>query len=155
MSARTTSIILIVVLCFYLLVAGAQAITLIGSGEPVAMGLGLGILILPLIGLWVVWRELQFGFGVQRMARQLEAEGGLPEDNLPRLEGGSIDRAAADAEFVLVEQATREDATNWRSWFRVAAAYDAAGDRKRARAAMRYALGVYQGKIIPSAELLD
>ena len=147
MSARLTVWILVGVLFFYLLVAGAQAVTLIGSGEPIAMGLGIGILILPLIGLWIIWREMQFGFGVQKMARELEAEGGLPVDNLPRSEGGSIDRAAADVEFAVVEQATRADSGNWRAWFRVAAAYDAAGDRKRARAAMRYALGVYEGKI--------
>lgn len=147
MSARTTVVILVAILVFYLVIAGAQAVALIGSGELVAMGLGIGILILPLIGLWIIWRELQFGFGVQKMARQLEAEGGLPVDNLTRTEGGSIDRTAADAEFALVEQATRADSGNWRAWFRVAAAYDAAGDRKRARGAMRYALGVYEGKI--------
>ena len=84
MSARTTVVILVVILVFYLVIAGAQAVALIGSGELVAMGLGIGILILPLIGLWIIWRELQFGFGVQKMARQLEAEGGLPVDNCGR-----------------------------------------------------------------------
>ncbi len=147
MNARTTAVVMVLVLIVYLVVAGAQAITLLGSGEPISMGLGLGLLILPLIGLWIIWREMQFGFGVQKMARQLEEEGGLPVDNLPRTEGGRIDRSAADAEFAVVEQTTRADPGNWRAWFRVAAAYDAAGDRKRARAAMRYALGVYEGKI--------
>ena len=34
---------------------------------------------------------------------------------------------------------------DWRSWFRLSCAYDAAGDRKRARASMRDAVRLFQG----------
>ena len=37
--------------------------------------------------------------GRRRLADQLEAEGWLPEDDLPRSPGGRIDREAADAQF--------------------------------------------------------
>jgi hypothetical protein len=70
--------------------------------------------------------------------------GGLPEDNLPRTPAGRIIREAADLEFEkyrLEAQAAPED---WRSWFRLSCAYDAAGDRKRARAAMRDAVRLFR-----------
>ena len=36
---------------------------------------------------------------------------------------------------------------DWRSWFRLSCAYDAAGDRKRARASMRDAVKLFRGKV--------
>ena len=44
-------------------------------------------------------RELLFGARTEQMAKVLEAEGGLPVDNLPRTPAGRIVRAAADQEF--------------------------------------------------------
>lgn len=154
MTAKRVTIIMVVILAFYGLVAVSQAITLITSGDAAAIGVGVGLLILPLILIWVVWRELSFGVGVQNMARQLELEGGLPVDDLPRTAGGRVDREAADAAFDEAEVAAQADPTDWRAWFRLAASYDAASDRKRARAAMRYALALYQGKDPGSASEL-
>ncbi len=34
---------------------------------------------------------------------------------------------------------------NWRPWFNLATAYDASGDRKRARESMRHAWDLYSG----------
>ena len=97
MTAKRVSLILIAVLVVYLAIAGSQGLRLIQTGELVAIGFGLAILILPLIGLWVVWRELRFGMTVERMAKVLEAEGNLPVDDLPRTEGGRIDRDAVES----------------------------------------------------------
>ena len=66
MTAKRLSFILIAVLIVYLLIAGSHGIRLIGTGEPVAVGFGVAILILPLIGFWVVWREIKFGSAVER-----------------------------------------------------------------------------------------
>jgi ABC-type nickel/cobalt efflux system permease component RcnA len=144
MTAKRLSLILIAVLIVYLLIAGSQGIRLIQTGQPVAIGLGVAILILPLIGFWIVWRELRFGNAVERMAKVLEAEGELPVDDLPRTEGGHIDRDAADAQFADVQQVAKADPNDWRAWFQVAASYDAAGDRKRARGAMYHAVDLFE-----------
>lgn len=143
MKARTISIIIAVVLVFYLLIAGSQAIALIRTGEPIAIVLGIGLLFIPLLGIYLVWREFQFGFRVQEMARLLEAEQGLPVDDLPRTSRGVIDQEAADDAFEVQKVRTQENPDDWRAWYRLAASYDAAGDRKRARAAMRHAYGIY------------
>ena len=58
--------------------------------NPVAKGIGVGYLVLPVIGAWALVRELLFGARTDEMAQDLEAEGGLPEDNLPRTPAGRI-----------------------------------------------------------------
>jgi Flp pilus assembly protein TadD len=64
----------------------------------------------------------------------------LPVDDLPRRPSGRIERAAADAAFTQYKEEAEAAPEDWRVWFRLSAAYDAAGDRKRARASMRTAI---------------
>ena len=78
------------------------------------------------------------------VTRALEAEGGLPVDNLPRTPAGRIVRAAGDQEFEKYRAETEDAPGDWRSWFRLSCAYDAAGDRKRARSSMRDAERLYR-----------
>ena len=46
---------------------------------------------------------------------------------------------AADALFARVRDELEADSDDWRRWYRLARAYDYAGDRSRAREAMRTA----------------
>ena len=102
---------------------------------------------LPVIGAWAMIRELMFGARTEQMAKVLEAEGGLPVDELPRTPAGRIIREAADAEFEKYKAEAEAAPDDWRSWFRLSCAYDAAGDRKRARASMRDAVRLFRGKV--------
>ena len=86
-------------LVFYLVVSFQRSVLLLTDAEPVAKAIGAAYLVLPVIGAWALIRELLFGARTEQMARVLEAEGGLPEDNLPRTPAGRIVRAAADQEF--------------------------------------------------------
>jgi hypothetical protein len=137
-------------LVFYLVVAFQRSVLLMSDPNPVAKAIGVGYLLLPAIGAWALVRELLFGARTQRMARILESEGGLPEDNLPRTPAGRIIREAADLEFEKYRAEAEAAPEDWRSWFRLSCAYDAAGDRKRARASMRDAVGIFRAKA-PSA----
>lgn len=144
MSARTTAIILGVVLVVYLVISIGYGYAFISTGSPLAIGIGIGMLILPLLGFWIVWREFRFGTNVEAMAKELEQAGELPLDNLPRTQGGRVDREAADAEFERMRGVVESDPNNWKPWFNLATAYDAAGDRKRARESMRHAWALYE-----------
>jgi hypothetical protein len=124
----------------YLVLIARQAWALITTGDPVVVALGIGIAILPVIGVWVVVRELQFGARTAELGRELAASGGLPEDDLPRTPGGRVVREAADARFALRQAEVEADPADWGAWFRLAIAYDDAGDRRRARQAMRTAI---------------
>jgi hypothetical protein len=134
-------------LVFYLVVSFQRSVLLLLDSNLTAKAIGAAYLVLPVIGAWAMIRELMFGARTEQMAKVLEAEGGLPVDDLPRTPGGRIVRAAADQEFekYRIEAETAPD--DWRSWFRLSCAYDAAGDRKRARASMRDAVRLFRGKV--------
>ena len=143
-SARTVAFVLAALTLVYLTFIAGRAWALIGSGDPVPVVLGLAILALPVIGVWVVWRELSFGLRTAELGRELEASGGLPADDLPRRPSGRVERAAADARFAERQADVEAAPDDWGAWFRLAVAYDDAGDRRRARAAMRTAIAKYQ-----------
>lgn len=132
-------------LVFYLVVAFQRSVLLLGDPNLVAKAIGAGYLVLPVIGAWALIRELMFGARTEQMAKVLEAEGGLPVDNLPRTPAGRIIREAADLEFEKYREEAEAAPGDWRSWFRLSCAYDAAGDRKRARASMRDAVRLFRG----------
>jgi Flp pilus assembly protein TadD len=60
--------------------------------------------------------------------------------DLPRRPSGRVDRDAADAWFEGRRAEVEENSGDWRAWYRLAYAYDVAGDRRRARATMRKAV---------------
>ena len=143
MTARTVAWILAAAVAVYLVFTAARAWVLIASGDPVPVLLGLAVIVIPLIGAWMLWRELRFGFRTQELGRELGAEGGLPLDDLPRAPSGRVDRTAADERFPVYEAQVQADPDDWRAWYRLAIGYDDARDRKRARAAMRTAIRLH------------
>ena len=134
-------------LVFYLVVSFQRSVLLLLDSNPAAKAIGAAYLVLPIIGAWAMIRELLFGARTEQMAKVLEAEGGLPVDELPRTPGGRIVRSAADAEFEKYRAEAEAAPGDWRSWFRLSCAYDAAGDRKRARASMRDAVKLFRGQV--------
>lgn len=124
----------------YAVLIGWRGVLLIKAGTAVSIVLGLAVLVIPLVGAYLVWREIQFGRRTEVLARELEAVGGLPVDDLPRRPSGRIDQAAADEAFGRYKAEAEAAPDDWRVWFRLSTAYDAAGDRRRAREAMRTAI---------------
>ena len=128
---------------FYLVAAFGSAVRFITAAEPIAKVIGIAALVIPLVGVWILIREVLFGSRTQTMAKILESEGLLPEDNLPRTPSGRIVKAAADEDFFQYKEEVEANPESWKSWHRLALAYDAAGDRRRARESMRTAIGFY------------
>lgn len=131
----------------YFVLLGRLAFTMIGSGRPAAVGLGAALLIMPVIGLWAMIATLRAGFAHQRLARLIAADGmELDTSDLPRRPSGRIERDAADALFATVRTEVQDDPDDWRRWYRLARAYDYAGDRRRAREAMKAAVELQGGR---------
>ncbi len=133
-------------LIVYFVLLTDRALALIGSGSLAAAALGVGVLLLPLIGAVLVGFELRFGWQTQRLGRLLLDEGaatGSPD--LPRRPSGRVDRDAADAHFDVIRAEVEAAPGDWRGWYRLAQAYDVAGDRRRARSAMRHAIDLADG----------
>lgn len=139
MTPRRWAWLLVVAVAAYFLLAGVRGRALLTSGQPAAIALGAAVLVLPLIGAWVVWREIAFGYAMQQMGAQLADEGDLPVDDFARTASGRI--VPEDAQRFLAAERARVEASpdDWRSWYRLGLAQDAARDRRRARAAMREA----------------
>lgn len=137
--ALAGAVALSALLVLYVVVAGRAGVALVATGEPVAVGMGAAVLVLPLLGLWLLAREWWLAIEVQRMADELAESGGLPVDDLPRRPSGRVDRAAADAAFGPARADVEAAPEDWGAWFRLAFAYDAARDRRRARSALRTA----------------
>jgi hypothetical protein len=134
-----------VALVVYFLMLGRIAMAFITSGRPAAIGLGLALMGLPMIGIWVMVSTLKAGFAHQRLARMAKEEGmELDVSALPRMPSGRIERDAADALFETVRDELEADPDDWRRWYRLARAYDYAGDRGRARETMRKAVDMQE-----------
>ncbi|WP_173834726.1 hypothetical protein [Kocuria massiliensis] len=145
---KTFAAVTVALLALYLVLTLQRGILLVAAGNITGILLGAGLIVLPLIGAWALIREVLFGIRVQQLGSILASEGGLPEDNLPRTAAGGIDRAAADEQFPQFQRDVEENPDDWRSWFRLSCAYDAAGDRKRARRSMRDAVALHRGRSI-------
>lgn len=146
MSPRTRAVLgvifMSVLLALYFALAGVKAVALLGSGDVVAIAMGVALLVFPLLGVWALAREIMFGFSSTKLVDELEAAGELP----PELVDVEVTRAevreVADAAFPRYREAAEADPRSWRAYMRLGLIYDAAGDRKRARSAIRQAIAL-------------
>ncbi|MFC8511407.1 hypothetical protein ACFU3J_33305 [Streptomyces sp. NPDC057411] len=144
MGGKITYVFLSTVLVLVFGVVGMEGVLLLLTGEPAAMGMGAVAFLLPLVGAWFLWKNTRFARRANRLAAELEAEGGLPVDELKRTEGGRIDRDSADEVFARRKAETEDSPDDWRCWFRLAVAYHDARDTPRARQAMQRAIALHE-----------
>lgn len=140
--SRAAAIVMAVLLVIYLVFAVQYALILLGTPQPIAKALGAALLVLPVIGAGVLVADLVFVAGGERLVKRLGDEGGLPVDDLPRLPSGRTDPKAADLEFPKYQAEVEAAPQSWRAWLRLGLAYDASGDRRRARWATRTAIAL-------------
>lgn len=122
--------------------------SMISSSEYLAMrGLGVGIILLTAVGGWATWAILRNGLELQRISAAAAAEGiELDVSDLDRRPSGRLQPDAADALFDTVSAEFLESPEDWRTNYRLARAYDHAGDRSRAREAMRDAVRLHDAE---------
>ncbi len=140
MSARIGAAVMAVLLALYIVLVGQRAWLLLTSGEAVGIAIGVALIVLPIIAAWALGRELWFGVRAQQLGRRLESEGGLPSDQVGVRPSGRVLRDDADAVFPVHRADAEANPEDWRAWYRLGLAYDAAGDRRRARDAVRRAI---------------
>ena len=143
---KTFAALTCTLLVLYLVYTVDRGVSLLLSGSVAGVVLGLGMILLPVLGAWALVREILFGTRIQMMAQQLSDSGDLAEDHLPRTPSGKVDREAATAEFESFAEAVEASPEDWKAWFNLACMYDAVGERKRARAAMRNAWSLRSGR---------
>lgn len=132
---------LVLALAVYVVVIGWRGWALLHEPKWGLKILGVAVFVLPLIGLYLVWTEVRFGLATERLGQALVDEGADPEPDLPLTPSGRPERGAADALFDQRRRDVEAAPGDWRNWYRLALAYDYAGDRRRARESMRTAIG--------------
>ncbi|CAN5184073.1 hypothetical protein BH09ACT6_BH09ACT6_17740 [soil metagenome] len=142
MKGRIAAILMAALLALYLVLVVQLAFRLIAVDNGISKALGIALLVLPVIGAWALVYEILFGVRTERLVRSLSASGDLPVDALPKRASGRPERAAADAEFPRYKAEVESNPGSWKSWFRLGLAYDASGDRRRARGAIRRAISL-------------
>ena len=124
---------------FYVLTLLGRGIILLQEPSLIAVAMGLAILVLPLVALWALFAELQFGLKAQRLSRRLIALD-IPGLDLELRASGRATKDSANKELERIQDAVTKDPKNWTLWFQLGEAHDAAGERKNARAAIRKAI---------------
>lgn len=120
---------------------GLRAVQLMSTGTVSGVLLGVGVLLLIVLGVVLVLGEVRLAAASQRLGERLFAEGFVEED-LPTTPSGRVQRDAADALFERRKAEAESAPDDWRSWFKLATAYDAARDPSRGRRAMRKAIAL-------------
>ena len=124
----------------YVVLLGQRGYLFLMQDQPVGKVMGFFILVLPAFGFWGIFRELKFGLNVEKLGRTLEDEKGWPSFEFSLRPSGRAVKSEALLEFERFRVAAELDPENWRKWFALGLIYDACGDRKRARMAMRKAI---------------
>jgi len=124
----------------YVALLGQQGYLFLMQDDPTGKVMGFFILVLPAFGIWGIFRELKFGLNIEKLGKTLEDEKGWPSFEFSIRPSGRAVKSEALLEFEKFRVAAEADPENWRKWFALGLIYDACGDRKRARMAMRKAI---------------
>ena len=142
--AKLGAVVMSALVFLYLVLLGQQGYYFLIQENLVSKAMGFFILILPVFGLWGIFRELRFGLAIERLGRRLEGEDAWPRFRFSSLPSGRANKTEALQEFPEYQEKAEADPENWRSWFALGLIYDACGNRKLARKAMRRAIALNQ-----------
>lgn len=138
--SKIGALVMTALLAIYVVLLANTGIALLVTGILVAQVMGVLILSFPLIGVWAIVVELKFGLAAERLVARVEAEGTWPDLGIETRPSGRAIRSSADVAFKKFSDAVAKNENDWHAWFTLSLAYDACGDRRRARGAMRKAL---------------
>lgn len=132
------TVVMSALLVIYLGFALVYASILLRDDSPIVNAMGVALLILPVLGAWGLFAEWRFGVQSSRLRERLASRGELPD--FPHTPGGRPVKDEALELFPGFQEAVERSPDSWEAWFRLGLAYDACGDRRRARWAVRSAI---------------
>jgi hypothetical protein len=141
-SAKFGAIVMTGLLGVYLTLVGERSIALVNSPQPIAVAIGALMLFLPAVAAWGIFLELRFGLRIEKLGEILKKENAWPRFEFELRPSGRPTRESAEAIFGKYQKLVENDESNWKVWFALGLAFDAAGDRARARKAMRSAIAL-------------
>jgi len=142
--AKLGAVVMAALVFLYIALLGQQGYLFLIQDNLVSKIMGFCILTLPLVGFWGIFTELRFGLRVEKLGKILESEDAWPRFEFSLRPSGRAVKAEALLEFEKYRLEANAEPENWRKWFSLGLIYDACGDRKRARMAMRKAIETSQ-----------
>jgi len=139
MSTKIWVLVMSLLTIAYMLLLGSRGVVLISDPNWIAKAMGLLILVFPILGIWSLFMELRFGLAAQDLVLRAR-EAGVPELVVELRPSGKAVKQSALMAFEGVKEIAEAYPKNWENWVRLSEGYDASGDRKRARSAMRHAI---------------
>lgn len=130
----------------YLGFAVVYASILLRDDSLLVKAMGAALLVLPVLGAWGMVAEWRFGVASARLTSLLDREGALADVEFPTSASGRPLRDHAMSVFPAFQADVEAHPTSWQAWFRLGRAYDACGDRRRARWAVRRAIRLERGQ---------
>lgn len=140
--AKLGALVMTALLLLYVVLLANTGITLLATGVLIGQVMGVLILAFPVLAVWATIVELRFGLAAEKLVARIEAEGTWPDLGIETRPSGRAIRSSADAAFAKWSALAEENENDFHSWFNLSLAYDACGDRRRARAAMRKAISL-------------
>ncbi len=144
-SAKFGALFMSALVVMYLVLVAERSFALIGSGEPIGIAIGSLMFFLPAVAFWAIAMELRFGLRIEKLGEVLKQENAWPQFPFVLRPSGRPTKESAQDVFAEFRQKVESDERNWKAWFALGLAYDAAGDRPRARKAMRQAISLANG----------
>ena len=141
-SAKFGALFMSALVVMYLVLVAERSLALIGSGEPIGIAIGSLMIFLPALAFWGIAMELRFGLRIEKLGEVLKQENAWPQFPFVLRPSGRPTKESAQDVFAEFRQKVESDESNWKTWFALGLAYDAAGDRPRARKAMRRAIAL-------------
>ena len=140
--AKLGAVVMTGLTVMYVFLLGEKGWVLLQQPNVIAKLMGGLILMFPAVAIWAIIRELIFGLKIEKLAGKVEESGQWPQFNFKLRPSGRPTRESANTEFERIRGLVEANENDWLAWFTLGLAYDAAGDRRRARLAMRKALAL-------------
>ena len=131
-------------LAYVALLANTGAV-LLGIDDSVAKLMGALILVFPIFAVWLTVLEFRFGWQLEKLTDQITKAGKLPELAFEYRPSGRPTRESAQTVFSAYAKKVEANENDYLLWYALGMAYDACGDRRRARAAMRRSIKLSRG----------
>lgn len=128
----------------FLWAAMIRIVAMIKTGHPLMVSIGIAISLVLFTLVYAIVSEWRTALVVSHMGDELGRQGKLVADTLTRSPGGRIDRGVADEQFESIRQTAESNPDDYAALYNLAFAYDACGDRKRARSTLRQAAKLYR-----------
>lgn len=131
--------VMVAITLLYAFLLFERGIVLLQDGQPVAVIMGIAILVFPLLALATIFFEIRFGLRLAKLEKLFLASG-MESPGYELRPSGRAEPESGKRIFEQLKAALEKDEQNFLLWYLLADAYDKLGDRKRARQAARQAI---------------